>query len=198
LNAKNDDVGERKVLPSSPHAVRRVLFEQFWSASKSESRMFPALHAPPPREERVLVCTDHDECAAIVTNNDASSSSSTTTTVSDMFSGLRRTITVLARVLAVSPCSPSRPSGTIHQQIARPRSNSDSSCFYSPTLSCLRRSRFAGVGLGPPLAARQESSERSLASETTSVVSFDDHVQIVTFDKPVEHWASEGWMDYFA
>jgi hypothetical protein len=62
----------------------------------------------------------------------------------------------------------------------------------------LRRSRFAVVGQAAAAARRQESSEHSLASETTSVVSFDDHVQIVTFDKPVEHWASEGWMDYFA
>jgi hypothetical protein len=38
----------------------------------------------------------------------------------------------------------------------------------------------------------------SLTSEAGSVVSFDDRLESFTYDKTPEHWAVEGWMDYFA
>jgi hypothetical protein len=38
----------------------------------------------------------------------------------------------------------------------------------------------------------------SLTSEAGSVVSFDDRLESVTYDKTHEHWAVEEWMEYFA
>jgi hypothetical protein len=116
----------------------------------------------------------------------------------------------------VHPFNPCLPKARMHHEPPRAQSCvSDSSCFYypptpttptttttpTPPMSCLRRSRFAVgavVGVGVRHCESIASLESAVSMSSSSSVSFDPNVDIVTFDRPVEHWACEGWMDYFA
>jgi hypothetical protein len=75
-----------------------------------------------------------------------------------------------------------------------------------PTLaSCLRTSRRYSGGCGdcaPQLVPSQDSSLSSPTatprrSSTTSIVSFQQVVDVVRFEAPMESWAAEGWSSAF-
>jgi hypothetical protein len=219
IDAKDDVSVEPHAHFNTGQREHRVLFAAFWSATR-RGVVSQAPAAAPPREEHqqqylqqccaAVVVSDawsqdsmwawfeqgvvaNDKGPTFITNNDESS---TTTTTGSQYRRHGRHIFPVTMLSPWAPCSWKPRIQPLH----RKRSVSDTSCLYAPTtpVSCLRRSRYAvAVVVGGGGGFHREDSNQSLTGESASV-SFDDHVEIVTYEPPIEHWAGDEWMDYFA
>jgi len=64
-----------------------------------------------------------------------------------------------------------------------------------PSRSCLRQGRFSSSGRSSSWCG---SASHYSHSSFTSNVSFQEDVRVVVYQRPVEHWAADGWSQRFA
>jgi hypothetical protein len=172
---------------------RRVLFGGYWNAARGES----GIHSKAVKEADSCSCHAHD-AGPNRTAGERSGNKHERISLFDVPTCKerdRRKIFHFASYDTLHPVSWPPNTGNLPHCLesgtaARARSMSDSWSDSQPS-SCLRRSRFA-----PGFSRRELSSGGSNMS--TTLVSFHPVVEIVTYEIPVEHWACEGWMQYFA
>jgi hypothetical protein len=196
-----DDSGRVWTLPVSIQQERkRVLFGGYWNANRGESGNHSkatdgadsfVYHAHEAGHNSSRAGERHGNERERISISDAPTCQERR---GSRAHGRRKIFHFTATVDTLPPVSWSPNTGKLLLSLesvvsVRATSMSDS-CSHSQPSSCLRRSRFA-PGFNP-----RELSTGSNMSEAS--VSFHPVVEIVTYEIPMERWACEGWMQYFA